>query len=315
MRKNLFGKKGEISTQQIIILIILITSFIVVLYFLFGLNFGQESARELCHNSVLTKSQALTPKSTSLQCERTYICITEDGTCEGMTNPEEIEVETRDELYEVLSEEMAVCWWMFGAGKLDYVGDKASKKNYCSICSQIYFDDSLNNLNEVEGEISKDGLYDYMSKNNYSGDQTYAEYILGTNDIQSLKQEIIGGENNPENIGTFGDIDVGEQYYVIMGITSEVGNFYKWFGGAVTGVGVVSLFIPGVNLVTSAIIFGTGAATLTAGGEIAESFEPQIGAIIVKGDGIKNEFMAPTIQKADSDSFKILNCADIETLA
>lgn len=310
------NKKGEISTQQTILLIILITSFIVLLFFLFRLNFGKESAKELCHNSVLTKAKSLTPQSTPLQCEISYLCITEDGTCEGMTSPEEkIEVENSDELYKVLANAMADCWWMFGEGKVDYIRGKASKENYCSICSQIYFDDSLNNLNEVDEKISKDKLYNYMAKNNYSKGETYSEYILGTKDIKGLKQEILESKTNSENIGTFGNILLGEHYYVVMGITSEVGNFYKIAGGIVAGIGVISLFVPGVNFITSAIIFGTGAATLTTGGEIAESFEPQIGAIIVQGDGIKNEFMAPTIQRADDESFKVLNCKDIETLS
>jgi hypothetical protein len=97
----------------------------------------------------------------------------------------------------------------------------------------------------------------------------------------------------------------------MMGITSEMGGIYKWIGGVVAGVGVISLFIPGVNLVTSAIVIGAGAGTVAGGTSVAGLFKPKIASMIVKGDGIDNEFMAPTIIEAKSETFEVLNCKDI----
>ena len=86
-------------------------------------------------------------------------------------------------------------------GKVNYVGDDITHNNYCSICSQIYFDDSLENLEGIENKkISKDELYEYMTKNEYSKDQTYSQYLLGTNDLSIFKEqgvlEILKLENN-----------------------------------------------------------------------------------------------------------------------
>ena len=139
-------KKGEMSTQQIIMMIVLITSFVVILFFLFRLNLGGESQDQLCQNSVMMKASPLSSSSTPLNCYRNYICITEDGSCEGLVKPEKIKVKSLDEIYEALANEMADCWWVFGEGKVNYVGDDLTYNNYCSICSQILFDDSLNEI-------------------------------------------------------------------------------------------------------------------------------------------------------------------------
>jgi hypothetical protein len=310
------NKTGEITTQQIVMLIILITSFAVVLFLLLRLDLGAESEKEICHNSVVMKGNSILPEEAlELNCQRSYVCLTEDGSCEGLIKPEKIKVKSLDEIYNVLGEKMADCWWMFGEGKIDYVGNTATKNNYCSICNQILFDDSLNNIEGVEDKISKDELYDYFSKTEISEDETYADYLFGTSDMESLKKGIMENEENEEGVGTFGNIEIGKQYYVMMGITSEIGATYKWIGGAVVGLAIVSLAIPGVNFVTSAIIFSAGAGTAGAGGQVAGLFEPEIAAITIKGNGIKNNFMAPTIQEIDSEKFGLLNCEEIITYA
>jgi len=312
------SKKAELTTQQIVILIVLIMSFVVILYFLFRLNLGESSEKEICHNSVVMKGNPVLSKGdVSLNCKKTYVCLTEDGSCEAMTNPNIKKVETLPEIYKVLADEMADCWWMFGEGKIDYVGDKVLKKNYCSICTQLAFDESIKESIEgiAEGKIDQDAFYDYLSETPMlKGGETYTEYFFGTKDLESLKADILNSENNLKGIGTFGTINLDEQYFVIMGITTEIGNTYKWLGGAAAGIGVVSLFIPGINLVTSAIIFGAGAGTVVGGGTMAGLFEPKIAAITVKGDGIDNEFMTPIIIEAKSETFELLNCKDILTL-
>ena len=159
------NKKGELTTQQIVILIVLIMSFVVILYFLFRLNFGESSEKEICHNSVVMKANPVLSKGdVSLNCQRTYICLTKDGSCEAMTNPNIKKVESLPEIYKVLADEMADCWWMFGEGKVDYLQNKFLKENYCSICTQLAFDDSFKEIPDFDsGEINKDEFYDYLA--------------------------------------------------------------------------------------------------------------------------------------------------------
>lgn len=308
----MFGKKGELSTQQIIMLIILIASFVVILIFLFRLNLGKESDQEVCHNSVvLRSSSALPSESTPLKCYTDYVCVTEDGNCGDMVNPTTEKVKTEDELYNVLAEQMANCWWMFGAGTMNYVGDGILEQNYCSICSQIYFDNSLTNIDAFsDGVISKDNLYYYLANNEYSDGKTYADYIFGTSDIDSLKQGIVSAEDNSWGIGTFGEIEIGKRYVTVMGITSEIGNTYKWIGVGIAGL---SLLTP-VGWVGGAILIGSGVGVAAAGGSVAGLFDPEIAAITVEGNGVDNTFMAPTIIEADSETFNALDCKDVLTL-
>ena len=314
-------KKGEITTQQIVILIILVTSFVVILFFFFRLNLGEETDQELCRNSVVLKgSSFLTEGTTSLNCYRSYECLTEDGTCEGLTSPDKIEkIKNLDDIYQELAENMANCWWMFGEGKIDYIETGLTKGNYCSICSQILFDDSLKEINvgsEIEiknikeGIISKDKLYDYLAGKEISEGKTYLEYLLGTKDLEKIKKE----SQKQQQIDTFGNIEVGEQYFVVMGITNEVSTI-QWLIGAATGTvaGIVLASNP-IGWVTAGIVVATASiGGAVVGQKVVEGIDPEIGALIVQGRGIENKFMSPTIVKAESDKFKELNCEEIVT--
>ena len=279
------------------------------MFFFFKLNLGEETERELCHNSVILKG-SLPSGLTSLNCYRSYDCLTEDGTCEGITNPKVEKVDTLDDVYKKLADDMASCWWMFGEGKIDYIGTGLTKNNYCSICNQILFDDSLNSIKGIEdGKISKDKLYDYLATTEMPGKEiNYAKYLFGTDDIESLKIQSF----EKTGVGTFGTIESGKQYFVVMGITTEIGNTYEWIGTGIAGIAIVTLFTP-VGIVTSSIILVSGVVTGVVGGTAAEFFEQEILALTVQGKGIDNQFMVPTILEANSDKFKELNCEEILT--
>jgi hypothetical protein len=303
-------KNGEITSQQIVILIIIIVSFAVLLYFLFALNLGEESSKELCRNSVLLRGNSAIPSgSIPLNCERSYECLTADGSCEGITNPDvKAEVKNLDEVYKKLADSMAECWWMFGEGKIAYVGDDLlTENNYCSICSQIYFDESVKTIEGIEEDkISKNGLYEYMSRAQVPGQQkTYLEYLFGDNNLDDIKAKI---NENPE-VGeiTFGAINLESENHqlTVMGITSENN---RWIVGGVAVAGVVAYFIPGVNVATVAGALFVGSATV-AGGFAGNSAE----AIFVKGTGVDNIFLSPTIVEANSEQFRALNCEEILT--
>src|SRR3989338_2616601 len=103
-------KNGEITTQQIVILIILIASFVVILFLLFRLNLGKQTSVDLCRNSVILKGKSVLPKDTiKLDCYRSYKCLTFDGSCEGLNNPEIAKMKTANETYKNIADEMAQC--------------------------------------------------------------------------------------------------------------------------------------------------------------------------------------------------------------
>jgi hypothetical protein len=316
----MINKRGEMTTQQIITLVVVIVSFTVILFFMFRLNLGETTNEELCHNSVLTRGSAVVAaEAFPLKCHRKYICITKSGgDCEGLTNPERIEVKDLNETYKVLADEMANCWWMFGEGRVNYVGDDLTHNNYCSICSQIYFDEGLRS---IAGEkISKDGLYKFLENNKIDETNTYAEYLFGSKDLDVLKKESL----EKYGVGSFGDIEIGDQYFVMVGITSEVG-LWNWVGigvgggSAAVGAAVVSAIVFGttpVGWVAGLTIIGLSAGAGGAVGVgIGDTIEPEIATITLEGRGIDNKFMAPTIIEANSEKFNALNCESILTLA
>lgn len=299
------NKRGEITTQHIVILIVLIASFAIILFFLMRLGLGDMTEKEICHNSVVARGSSVLPEeSIPLNCHREYVCITEDGTCEAMTKPKKEKVNTKDEVYEVLANEMADCWWMFGEGGVNYVGSDFKEKLYCSICSQIAFDDSMQDIFS-EGVISEEEFYIYMKNNNVSGqDYSYLEYLYAIDDMQTVRNIL------SEQGVNFGEINLNQEYYAMMGVISEKSTFKRVLLGAGVGVVVVAgaLLTPitgGASLVSTAgILFTTGGAV--AGGSIMG----------FTGEGPTGEkFLKPMLIEVNSDEFRDLDCKSIETLA
>lgn len=292
-------KKGELTTQQIVILIILVVSFAIILFFLFKLNLGKQTDQDICHNSVITRGKSILPTDTfPLQCKRQYVCLSVDGTCESMTKPEVIKVKTQDDVYKALADQLAQCWWMFGEGKINYVGADTIPKLYCSICSQIAFDDSVKKV-FPQGELNKESLYNYMEKNKTSEkDVTYLSYLYGVNDLSGLKTKLSSNNLN------FGKINLDKQYYSLMGITSDV-NTLGW-AASVGGVALAVAFTP---LVGGAWGLGVGLAVAsgTAGG-VAGSLI----SVVIKGVSGK-DYISPSLIEPNSPEMKALNCQEIST--
>lgn len=284
-------KKGEMTTQQIVILIILIASFAVLLFFLFRLNLGDETDKQLCYNSVMNRANKLVPtESVPLNCKRSYVCLSKDGSCENFLDPIVKKVKTEEEVYEVLANELSDCWWMFGEGKVNYIGKDMFPDLYCSLCSQIAFDDSVKEIFS-QGGFPKRSVYNYMCshKLDSSGGPTYCEYLYGTNDLSIIS----GGKD-------FGIIRLDNQYYSLMGIVSEV-NEFGWAGiGA--GLAIVAVATGGLG-----VPFYIAAVGGAAGGyflaPIAEGFSGQT-------------FLRPSlIEAGNSPEFNSLGCKEITTLS
>jgi len=302
-------KKGELTTQQIVVLIILIASFAVIIFFIVRLNPTSTADNEVCHNSVIMrKSSLIGQSSTPLNCRRDYICLTQNGNCSGLSNPQIVNVKTKEDVYQAMAGKMADCWWMFGEGKIDYVSGDLTHNNYCSICSQVLFDNSLKNIDGFqEGNISKEEIYKYMANNKMPNqDITYLEYIFRMGSWNDFITSV-----QTSNLNNFGNIEIGKQDFIVMGIVSNIGSQWSVGGSAIGSFAGNFVPIKGATIIGGIVGYSLG----TLGGQISGTFKPEIGAIVVNGYGIGNQFMAPTIQEIDSDKFKLLNCQDILTYA
>ncbi|MDO8528872.1 MAG: hypothetical protein Q7S06_03200 [Nanoarchaeota archaeon] len=173
-------KKAELTTQQLVMIIILVLSFAIILFFIFRLGLGGTADKEICHDSVVKKSSPVLGKlSGEFNCKTGYTCISGGGQCDEITVKNTINANNKDEIYKAIAEEMANCWWMFGEGKLDYGAG-------CSICSQIDFDDKIE-------EKYKDGLsykefLDSLAKpmNVQKSNDNYLYYLYGVSNLNSL---------------------------------------------------------------------------------------------------------------------------------
>ncbi|MEK6757998.1 MAG: hypothetical protein AABX88_02615 [Nanoarchaeota archaeon] len=172
------SKKGELSTAMIIGLIILIVSFIVILFFILELGLKEKTAEEICHNSVVmySKSSLLG----RLDCKTEYVCISGGEDCTDFSPTKTIEVDLskgNDEVLRAIADEMANCWWMFGEGKINYASRKGGM--HCAICSMVKFDSGGVNIKHKD-------LHSFLASNNKSGSQTYLEYFYGVSDLNKF---------------------------------------------------------------------------------------------------------------------------------
>lgn len=192
--KNLlFSKKGELTTRQIVLLIILIASFSIILIFLSNLNLGETSDKEICRNSVIMKSKGGSLSQGSLDCKTIYICISGGDKCESFlpTITKEIDLNQEEEkikkdVIKAIAEEMADCWWMFGEGKVEYADSpQFLGETHCGICSEIKFDKKIQ---EKIKEISYKEFYESLTKLKKDDSQTYSEYLYRKSTLDGLKE-------------------------------------------------------------------------------------------------------------------------------
>jgi len=315
-------KRGEITTEQIVLLIVLIASFVVLTGFIVRLDIGETSEMEVCHNSVITRSSGFFAKQViPLNCKTSYICLTRDGSCEKMTSPEVKKVKTKEEVYEALAEEGVNCWWMFGEGKAEYIGDKFTSELYCSICSQIAFDDSLENMFVVNPSsvsranagipetysnslISREDFYKYLADTNVPGkDITYLDYFLGLKNAELISNALKTNNSN------WGYIDVTKWHFVMMGEFSQVGTFQNILKGAAKGI-LLALVLP-VPVVGGPLAMGIVVSNyydpLHKGGNY------MLGTVMTGESG--HGYLSPAIIEANSEDYNQLKCADVKTLA
>lgn len=214
------NKKGEITTAQIVTIIVLIVSFIVILYFFFRLNLGATTNSEICHNSVVLQAKSAKLLG-GLQCKTDYVCISGGGNCENMnpTITTHVNPDNKDEIMKAIADQMANCWWMFGEGKLNYGDTGIIGSGGCALCSVVAFDEKASS-----NAITYSEFYNYLANTKKDDTQTYLFYLYNTYDTETLKQQYPILETNAEN-----NILGNEKYGIATGYNT--GLAWGIFGG------------------------------------------------------------------------------------
>lgn len=187
-------KRGEMTSSQIITIVLAIAGFIVVLIFLAILFDDRGSGdRELCKFSVLTRATSPIDSlqaSIPLKCTTEKICISESGkkdACDQFAGEENVKpVELKGsvdqkvrQIEETSANAMFDCWSMMGEGKLDVFPGINRPKNElgvvlsvvggvlsipkevkpaCVICSRVALADDLFEKDEDGNFIHKEVL-------------------------------------------------------------------------------------------------------------------------------------------------------------
>jgi hypothetical protein len=138
------SKKAELTSKQLITIIILIVSFSIIIAFFVMLNLKKEIDRETCRNSVVmrgifSKIPFIKDYFINLKCKTEKICFSMNGKC-GEKTDRTINVQGADELARGIINLKKDCSWMFGEEKINYAG-----KGDCAVCYRIYFDDKITN--------------------------------------------------------------------------------------------------------------------------------------------------------------------------
>lgn len=189
-------KKG-IEQAVLVKLLGIIASFIVIamlLHKVFDVTYA-ESAENVCRMSVIShaKTQMAGSPIMNLKCPRKFVTFDDDGykiyyADELPIDKEKLsykrkfkeDVSKKKQIYEVMADEMAECWYKMGKGELDlFEEDKwFTTKNTCNICAQIGFSKDFNKENEL-GTIGE--FNEFLENHNftkYGIDENYDDFIF-----------------------------------------------------------------------------------------------------------------------------------------
>lgn len=209
------NKKGELTSKQIVTIVILVVSFSVILIFFFALNLKGQVSDDACRNSVELASSPIFGAFVKLNCETRYVCLSSGGDCQIQTkDTETIKISSDDfqngneELFLNLAELTRDCYWKMGGGQADL-------KGRCVICSVVEFDDKIKSLSS----LSKEEFFKYMERTRIIGqEKSYLDYLYKTQTAE-IYRAMQGARANTAN-WQFGKIDVSKQQMVVYSYKS-----------------------------------------------------------------------------------------------
>jgi hypothetical protein len=196
MRKE-GGRRGELSSAQIITLVLAIAGFLIVLAFIYGFEGSTTTDTDICKLSVVgraTTSEVLAGSGAyiPLKCTTGKICITgsSSGECNQFAGEKNVQfvrlsggLSQEKEIIESISAQtMYDCWNMMGQGKLDLVSTYAKQLGWsqgqstCVICTRVALaDDVPKELLDPKSSNSID-MNTYLATHQVPGsDKTYLQ--------------------------------------------------------------------------------------------------------------------------------------------
>lgn len=300
--------RGELTSQQLVTIIILIISFAVIVFFLYEFNFKSDINKEACRNSVVLRASAPLGKETvKLQCKTQDVCLTK-GSCSGApADTQIVKVKNQQEMMHQLALLMYDCWWQTGEGKLDYQPKGWSySKNYCAICSRIRVDDSI----KKDAALQKIPLIDFyrnlQREQIPKGEQSYLQYFYGVSSLDAVQAQL----QQKQNIDIYGgtlDLTLPQGYALMTSMTKK-----GWGALAITSVGVVGGTIIGIATGPVGWTVSVAALSAAAQGAVIGGAIGGVGGLVVGSGDI--QYLTPSYYPYTEEALKGLNCDEFSNL-
>ncbi len=199
------GRKGDVQYSTIVKLLVILASFIVIVFFITKLT-GEITERGTdarCKASieVAARSKSL-PKIgpgsigigrpyVKLDCPRKELVIKKSDVVENNKI-------NQDKAHKIIADEMLSCWKKVGAGKLDPFANWDNKKtSYCLICDSIVFDKALKefvaNSKDEEQRLNERSIKEiasFLQRPPKEGQKSYYEQLYKVPEISASLNEV-----------------------------------------------------------------------------------------------------------------------------
>jgi hypothetical protein len=189
------SSRAEITSTQIVGLVLLILGFVIVLFLLQRFAIVGNIDRTVCHESVVLRGTvpSLVKNYVNLNCKTKKVCASDNlfgkGDCDAFAKSENIvkaKVSDKDDVERMISREVLECWNIMGEGKMSLFSSGLASFGIggvyptCVICSRIDFEEGL----EEKIDLANVDVLDYMNKHQAPNKEvSYLEAIIGEGSV------------------------------------------------------------------------------------------------------------------------------------
>lgn len=193
------GKKGELTSEQIVVIVIALIGFGIIALLYTQLNWGGNVNKQVCHESVILRgsidfASGIAQNAVPLKCQTEKLCVTGSsfgGKCDDFDKTKGVtyaRVSDKNGIEKVISQSAVECWNMMGEGYLSLFQQTPSALGIggvyptCVICSRIAYD--KNSLNNKGINLNDVNVAEYMQTRLMKDKNiTYWQYFSKGNDV------------------------------------------------------------------------------------------------------------------------------------
>ncbi len=194
-------KNAEISFVLVSVIIIIMTFLLYIMFFTSMSDIISQKSDDIACNTFLSAKETSVYKivdffvNVNLYCKQDQIIIKD--------------YKKDEEVFEKIADSMSRCWYRYGEGEYDFMGNFDTDGNWCFVCAQIDFDESLANKKKMDYlDFVKWSNENYVDKSliEESVDITYFDYFnmkytdVSNDQIKEIGEEISTLSSSENNI-------------------------------------------------------------------------------------------------------------------